>query len=109
MNQLLLLGLIVSAIISLVLVVRVWRASEYLIVKYVLTLITFVPFIGPVFYWFYWGMSEIKPQAESLQNRGARGTYTDTWNSIAPIIKRNRKEKAELEAEVGKQKDQKHE
>ena len=107
MNQLLFIGLIVSAIISLILIVHLWCTNEYLAIKIVLSLITFVPFIGPVFYCFYFGMSGVKSQARHLQNRGARGEYTDTWNSMAPMLKSFRKEKVESEVEEEKRKKEK--
>ena len=88
MNQLLFIGLIVSAIISLILIVHLWCTNEYLA---------------------YFGMSGIKPQARHLQNKGARDEYTDTWNSMAPMLKSFRKEKVESEVEEEKRKKDKRE
>jgi len=94
--------------ISLVLVIRLWRGNEHLVIKCALTFVTVIPFVGPVFYGFYWGTSEIKPQKVFLQNRGSRGEYTDTWISINPILKKFLKENEEPEEDLEQPKDQKN-
>ena len=87
MNQTLIICIALSALLSLFLVVRLWKGNEYLPIKIGLTLITFIPFIGPVFYAFYIGFSETEPQSKLLQNNLPRGDYTQGWITMLPLLK----------------------
>ena len=104
MSYYVVVALVLSALCSLVLVISLWRSSEYVVLKVLLTALTFIPFLGIVFYGFYWCISQIAPQEKLLQNRGARGDYTHTWISTSPLLRKILKEKEGERNEVSDEK-----
>ena len=62
-----------------------WKNEKYLIFKITITVITVLPFVGPVLYLFV--TDRTQEQSLSHQNRSSRtsnlwgwGRYTDNWN-----------------------------
>ncbi|MCX4030517.1 barstar family protein [Endozoicomonas sp. SM1973] len=78
-----------SELISIVLIVQIWKNEEYLAFKLLISAITLIPFIGPVLYFFV--SDKTPPQEISLQNRGARGEYTHNFISLKPVLDRFKK------------------
>lgn len=74
MNKELLIVIIVSEVISLLLLFRVWKRQEYLFLKVLATVIVVIPIVGPIFYLFVSNTTESQPI--HLQNNMPRGSYT---------------------------------
>lgn len=102
MNTAFSVALLISLFVSLLLVKRIWRTDDNIIVKMVLTLVALIPFVGPVFYGFYWGTSELEPQSSLLKDSGPRGEYTHAWISLRPLLKKIVKERRKKEENRGK-------
>ena len=84
MDSQLLIVIILSEIVSLMLLSRLWiksKASSSR--KLLLSFICLIPVVGPFFYLFC--VSEVSSQKEYLKNRGGFGAYTQTWLSVRDI------------------------
>jgi len=71
-----------------------------------MTPVTLIPFVGPVFYGFYWGTSELEPQSSLLKNTGPRGEYTHAFISLRPLLKRIIKDRRSKAEDCGKKPEQ---
>ena len=69
---------------------KVWKAESSKAYKLVLTVITLIPFVGPVFYFF---INDI-PSIQSLdkQDNMPRGGYTQKWDLERDELKKKIKE-----------------
>lgn len=68
--------IIISEIISVILIFRMIRSVESAAFKTVVSLLTLLPIIGPVFY----GICMLDhPLTKGLENRGNRGHFTHDW------------------------------
>jgi hypothetical protein len=81
--------IVLSEFISLGLIYRVWRNERYLIFKVLISIVTIIPFVGPVLYLFV--SDKTAPQAPELQDRGARGQYTQNYISSKARLDRDSK------------------
>jgi|SRR5690606_31022470 len=78
----LLYSIIVSELISVYLLYRIWRSQDYLFLKVLITAAVLVPFIGPVFYFI--GTEGAPRHRNNLNASGhlfGRGRYTEWWDS----------------------------
>jgi hypothetical protein len=75
-----------SGLVSLMLLPRVWRNEKYLIFKILISVVTLIPFVGPLLYLFV--SDDTPPQAPNLQNRGPRGEYTHNLIGLKSALKR---------------------
>ncbi len=73
--------IVISELVSILLMLKIWRSKEGVFFKIIISALTLVPFVGPIFCLFV--MDDTEPRSPELQNRGARGDYTHSW-----IIKR---------------------
>ncbi len=85
MNEYLLAVIIVSELIALYLLLRLWKSNEHVLLKFMGSLMLLLPCIGPLFFVFVFGMPD--PQSVENQNRGPRGDYTHSWISMRNIWK----------------------
>ena len=67
--------ILISEICSLAALYRIWTSKDIFLFKILLSLVAVVPFLGPILYLF--ASDNTKPQPIELQNRYARGGYTD--------------------------------
>ncbi len=74
-----------SGLVSLVLLPRIWRNEKYLVFKVLISVITLIPFVGPLLYLFV--SDSTPPQDLKLQNRGPRGDYTHKLISLKSVLK----------------------
>lgn len=81
----------ISWVISLLLLIKLWRSNDLIIFKVVISALALVPVFGPIFYLFT--TDRTPPQDQCLQDRGARGQYTHTRISMIPLYKKILKEK----------------
>jgi hypothetical protein len=87
-----------SGIISLLLLIFLWRGHETVPVKLLLSVVLLIPVAGPIFYLFATVMSSAPAQAKCLKNRGPRGEYTHSWITMKPIYEEIvREKKARME------------
>ncbi len=91
MNEYLLVLILVSEMVSVFLIYKVWKSKEYLVFKVIGTFLIFIPFVGPLFILFIFDMPS--SQNKALQNRGGRGHYTHSWISQRGLWKSIVKEK----------------
>lgn len=63
--------------VSIYFTIELWRSTKTRQYKILLTLILFLPFVGPIFYFFINDMPPSLPLHK--QNRAHRGSYTDQW------------------------------
>ena len=94
----LLLFMLASEAISLFLIVRLWSGGGSNAYRTLVTVLTFIPFVGPIFYLFI--TDQTPPQPLDLQNRGPRGEYFQRWISLKPEFER---ELSELKEQAGEQ------
>lgn len=83
----------ISWVVSLWLVVNLWRSNDSVFFKVFITPLALIPVLGPFFYLFT--TDRTPPQRRCLQNRGARGQYTHTWIGMSPLYKKILKKKQE--------------
>ncbi|BFM13546.1 hypothetical protein R50072_36990 [Simiduia litorea] len=74
------LFILASEVISICLLLRLWSKPDYLVFKILISVVTVVPFVGPVLYFF--ATDKTMPQSTELQNRGPRGDYTHKQISL---------------------------
>lgn len=79
------LFILVSEVISICLLFRLWSKPDYLVFKILISAVTVVPFIGPILYFFV--TDKTMPQPAELQNRGPRGDYTHKRISVDAALK----------------------
>lgn len=90
--------IIISESISVCLIYRLWKKDDVFFLKLLASLIALIPFFGPFLYFF--ATDETPAMDSELQNRHARGGYTDFWISNRSSIKKRIKE---LEKEIESQ------
>lgn len=80
-------GIAISEIISVLLIFGLWRSKEYLILKIIITMLTAIPFVGPVLYMFITDKTPV--EKKEIQNRGQYGWggYARWWRSEKPFLK----------------------
>lgn len=71
-------------ILSLILIVKLWRSNEHITLKIIGTVTGIIPFLGLFLLLF---MFSPQPQPEHLQNRGPRGSYKDSFNAMKSVLK----------------------
>lgn len=93
MSNELLIAILVSELISVILVMRLWFFRKLVPFKVVLSIIAIIPFLGPFLYAFC--SDTTPPQDPALQNRSYRGAYTHHWITMSPLYKSILKQKQE--------------
>ena len=73
MNNYSLLIILISELLAIFLVWKIWKRNDHLIMKLALSIIAFVPIIGLFFA--AWIINIPTSQPEHLQVRGARGDF----------------------------------
>ena len=77
--------IVISEIISLILIIKVWAGSELRVLKVMLSVAIAIPFIGPLVYFF----AVDNPTNGSAPNDyGPRGSYTHSFISMKPLLKK---------------------
>jgi len=84
MNTILFIAISLAEILSLILIIKLWRSNENKIFKIMGTLLGLIPFLGFFLLLFIFSP---QPQPRHLQNRGPRGSYTDNFNAMKSILK----------------------
>lgn len=84
MNTNLIILISISELISLILIIKLWLKNDYFLMKIGVTLITLIPFFGPLLYVFI--SFDLEPQDKLLQNRSYRGTFTHCMISLKPTL-----------------------
>lgn len=94
--------ILISEIFSLFIFFKIFFSRDNFIMKIILSVLIFVPIIGPIAYFFISGIPESQPL--HLQNRGnsysnvpMRGEYTDNWK---PRIEDMRLKISEIEKSI---------
>ena len=72
--------IVLSEIIAVALIVRVWRTKLGIVEKVALSLLALIPIVGPFFAW--WLCHDPGPAHPALQAKGARGTQADRWRLV---------------------------
>lgn len=85
MESSLLVVLLASECFSIYLIFRLCRKHELLFFKILIGLITLIPLLGPIAYFFV--MGERVSVDSNLKNTGPRGEYTHNWISMRPILR----------------------
>lgn len=91
--------IVFSEVISLCLLYKIWRGRDHLILKFILSAVTLIPLLGPVFY--LMGADSTPRERNNLNAGGhlfGRGRYTEWWDSEKPRMKQKIK-KLQDEAE----------
>ena len=91
MNQYFIISIIVSDLIALYLLIKVWKSDERILLKIIGTIIGLIPFIGLLAIMFVFDMPENQPSNQ--QNQGPRGELTHAWISSRNKLKKAIKEK----------------
>ncbi|MCG8611968.1 MAG: hypothetical protein MI864_15695 [Pseudomonadales bacterium] len=84
------IAVILSGVISLFLLVKIWRSDEHLLIKFAVSSVTVIPVMGPVFYMFV--SNRTPPQHVCLQDNGPRGSYLRRHLIMSKLYKRIAKE-----------------
>lgn len=84
MNLGLLIAFFILEVLSLILIIKLWRGNEHITFKIIGTVIGLIPLLGFFLLLFIFSPP---PQPRHLQNRGPRGSYSDRFNTIKRILK----------------------
>ncbi len=85
--------IVISELISVILIFRIIRSAESTVFKTVVSLVTLLPIIGPVFY----GVCMLDHQlTKGLENLGNRGHYTHDWIAARDNLKEINETLAEI-------------
>lgn len=95
-------ALIASEIISLTLLIFLWRGQQTTLSKVLLSVLVLIPIAGPILYLFGTVMSSTPAQDERFMNHGPRGEYFHSWITMEPIFKKFIEEKKSRVAESRK-------
>lgn len=82
--------MLASLLISSVLLWRLWRSSEYIVLKLIISLVTLVPYLGPLFYFF---VTDRTPPKNPEDEVHGKGDYTIAWINKRERMLREMKEK----------------
>lgn len=85
--DILLIGIIFSELISIILIVRLWLKTDYLIFKFLYSLVLLIPFVGPLLYAFAADTAPVLPKHK--QGSGIRGEATHNWISSRDLLKKD--------------------
>jgi hypothetical protein len=91
MNSSLLIAIIVSEFISLILLVKIIKSEELMPLKILGGLVVFIPIIGPIMYFFVFGMPTTKPLHQQ-HRRSSIGNYNQETDSETKLFKKFYKE-----------------
>jgi hypothetical protein len=91
MNSSLLIAIIVSEFISLILLVKIIKSEELMPLKILGGLVVFIPIIGPIMYFFVFGMPTAKPLHQQ-HRRSSIGNYNQETDSETKLFKKFYKE-----------------
>ena len=87
-----------SEILSLCILYKIWKGRDPLILKFLLSFVTLIPFLGPIFYLVG---ADSTPRTKNQLNAGGRlfgrGRYTEWWGNEKPRMEQKIKE---LENEI---------
>ena len=70
----------ISELVALVLILRIWRSREFLVLKVLVSVIALIPFFGPLLVLWIGGFPNEAPEA--MQNQGPRGDYYRKWSPV---------------------------
>jgi hypothetical protein len=97
-NNLLLYFILLSEIVSLYFLYKIWKGGDSWLLKFILSVVTLIPFLGPVCYLLG---SDNTPRMQHQLNAGGRlfgrGRYTEWWSNEKPKLEKKIKE---LESEI---------
>jgi len=71
---------LISELVAFMLIVRIWRSHEILILKVLLSGVALIPVLGPLLA--LWIVAFPNEAPETIQNRGPRGNYYRDWSSV---------------------------
>lgn len=98
--NLLLYFILLSEIVSLCFLCKLWKGDDFWLLKFILSLVILIPFVGPVVYLL---ISDNSPRENHKLNANGnlfgRGRYTEWWDNEKPKLERKIKQ-LELEAEI---------
>ncbi|MBB5213320.1 hypothetical protein [Microbulbifer hydrolyticus] len=100
MSEILVVAVVISEFISLYLIGRLWRSNEYPLIKILVSLIAFIPVLGPLLYVFV--TDSTPPQPTENQNRKGYGGYTQKWINERGFWKRAIQERENKSKECAK-------
>jgi hypothetical protein len=83
--------LIAAGTTSLWLMIKVVKSERTRLDKFGAFLLLSVPVVGPLLFWFVY--NDLPPQHPYLQNRGARGDFTQSWIAARPVLEKILKER----------------
>lgn len=89
-----------SWIAGMFIMVSVFKSGMSRTKKIGACIVLLIPAFGPILY--YVLIEPPAPQDSLLQNRGPRGSYTDNWVLLKPILEQELKEKIERESDLTK-------
>lgn len=72
---------ILSQVVSIFLIFRIWKSRDYMILKVLLFVVVLIPFVGPIFYFI--GSDGTPRLRDNLNASGrlfGRGRYTEWWD-----------------------------
>lgn len=90
--------IVLSEVVSLYLLYKIWKGKDPLILKLLLSFVTLTPFLGPIFYLVG---ADSTPRTQNQLNAGGRlfgrGRYTEWWSNEKPRMEQKIKK---LENEI---------
>lgn len=95
--------IIISELISIYFLYRIWKAQDYLFFKILLSVLVLIPFVGPIFYLI--GSDSSPRVRDNLNASGSlfgRGRYTEWWDSEKARMEKKIKELKEKDEEQNK-------
>lgn len=71
---------LISELVAFMLIRRLWRSDDNLVLKILLTVVALVPVLGPLLA--LWIVSFPDEAPASIQNQGPRGNYYREWSRV---------------------------
>lgn len=93
-SSVLILVVVLSEMLSAFLLYKLWQKEEFLFMKILISLVLFIPLLGPAMFFFITGGGKSTP---ALNNTMPRGGYTHMWISIRGLFINETSSKKEKE------------
>ena len=72
---------ILSEVVSIFLIFRIWKSRDYMILKVLLFVVVLIPFVGPIFYFIGSdGTPRLRDNLNASRRLFGRGRYTEWWD-----------------------------
>jgi len=71
---------LISELVAFMLIVRIWRSDEIIVLKVLLSGVVLIPVLGPLLT--LWIVAFPNEAPETIQNRGPRGNYYRDWSRV---------------------------